>query len=35
VCLGVAIAGESVTALTIVAMVVILIGVGLISLARK
>jgi drug/metabolite transporter (DMT)-like permease len=35
VCLGVAIAGESVTVLTIVAMVVILIGVGLISLGRK
>jgi drug/metabolite transporter (DMT)-like permease len=35
VCLGVVIAGESVTVLTIVAMVVILIGVGLISLGRK
>jgi drug/metabolite transporter (DMT)-like permease len=34
VCLGVAIAGESVTLLTIVAMVVILVGVGLISLGR-
>jgi len=32
VCLGVALAGESVTVLTIVAMVVILVGVGLISL---
>lgn len=34
VCLGVALAGESVTMLTIVAMVVILVGVGLISLGR-
>jgi len=34
VCLGVALAGESVTVLTIVAMVVILVGVGLISLGR-
>jgi len=33
-CLGVALAGESVTVLTIVAMVVILVGVGLISLGR-
>jgi drug/metabolite transporter (DMT)-like permease len=32
VCLGVALAGESVTVLTVVAMVVILVGVGLISL---
>jgi drug/metabolite transporter (DMT)-like permease len=32
VCLGVALAGESVTLLTVVAMVVILVGVGLISL---
>jgi drug/metabolite transporter (DMT)-like permease len=35
VCLGVAIAGEHVTVLTIVAMVVILVGVGLISLSGK
>jgi drug/metabolite transporter (DMT)-like permease len=35
VCLGVALAGESVTVLTIVAMVVILVGVGLITLGRK
>ena len=34
VCLGVALAGESVTVLTVVAMVVILVGVGLISLGR-
>jgi drug/metabolite transporter (DMT)-like permease len=34
VCLGVALVGESVTMLTIVAMVVILIGVGLISLGH-
>jgi drug/metabolite transporter (DMT)-like permease len=34
VCLGVALAGERVTMLTIVAMVVILVGVGLISLRR-
>src|SRR5947209_16985532 len=34
VCLGVALAGESVTALTVVAMVAILVGVGLISLGR-
>jgi drug/metabolite transporter (DMT)-like permease len=35
VCLGVALVGESVTVLTIVAMIVILVGVGLISLGRK
>ena len=35
VCLGVALAGESVTVLTVVAMIVILVGVGLISLGRK
>src|SRR5215471_849641 len=35
VCIGVAIAGEHVTRLTVVAMVVILVGVGLISLGRK
>ena len=34
VCLGVALVGESVTLLTIVAMVVILVGVGLISLGH-
>ncbi len=34
VCLGVALAGENVTALTVVAMIVILVGVGLISLGR-
>jgi drug/metabolite transporter (DMT)-like permease len=34
VCLGVALAGESVTVLAIVAMVVILVGVGLLSLGR-
>lgn len=34
VCLGVALAGESVTILTIVAMIVILVGVGLISLGH-
>jgi drug/metabolite transporter (DMT)-like permease len=35
VCLGVAIAGESITGFTILAMVVILHGVGLISFVRK
>jgi len=34
VCLGVALVGESVTLLTIVAMIVILVGVGLISLGH-
>ena len=34
VCLGVIFAGESITAMTVVAMVVILVGVGLISLGH-